>query len=366
MPHRILYVSEAVTFGGAERYLAILWARMDRRRFTPTLFCHPDTPETLVETARDRDVAVRFVAPVRGKWDVGGMMRQRRLFREAGADLIHFNLFNAYQGQYSILAARGTSRLVATYHLPPRMRTASVGGRLLERVVMGALDRVIAVCEAGADLLIRHFGARRGGLTVVRNGIEVERFAPGPGVAHEAMKGLRVVIAVGRLTPQKGLDTLIQAAPEVVRAVPDAGFLIVGDGPLRGELERMGQASGVGERIIFAGERRDVHDLMRGAQVLALPSVYEGLPLVALEAMACGLPVVASAVDGVPEAVADGETGVLVPVGDVACLADALIGLLRDPARGEAMGRRGRARAEACFSASRMAEETQAVYEACL
>ena len=333
MPYRILYVSEAVTFGGAERYLAILWERMDRGRFRPALFCHPDTPGALVEKARDLDVAVRFVTPIRGKWDVAGMARQRRLFREAGADLIHFNLFNAYQGQYSILAARwaGGSKRVATYHLPPRARTASVGGRLLERAVMGALDRVVAVCEAGADLLARHFGARRERLTVVHNGIEVERFAPGPGVAHEAMRGRRVVISVGRLTPQKGLDTLIEAAPRVVRAVPDAGFLIVGDGPLRSELERAARASGA--EVVFAGERRDVHDLMRGALALALPSVYEGLPLVALEAMACGLPVVASGVDGV---------------------------------RGEEMGRRGRARAEAHFSASRMAGETQAVYEACL
>lgn len=366
MPYHILYVSEAVTFGGAERYLAILWERLDRRRFTPALFCHPDTPEALIEMAHDRGVAVRFVAPIRGKWDVGGMMRQRRLFREAGADLIHFNLFNAYQGQYSVLAARGTSRLVATYHLPPRARTASLAGRLLERAVMGALDRVIAVCEAGADLLVRHFGARQERLKVVCNGIEVERFAPGPGVVHEAMKGRRVVIAVGRLTPQKGLAALIEAAPKVIRAVPDAGFLIVGDGPLRQDLERAAQASGAGEAILFAGEQRDVHDLMRGARVLALPSVYEGLPLVALEAMACGLPVVASAVDGVPEAVVDGETGVLVPAGDTERLADALIGLLRDPARGEEMGRKGRARVEARFSASRMVEEMQAVYEACI
>lgn len=107
MPHRILYISEAVTFGGAERYLAILWDRMDRRRFTPALFCHPDTPDALVASARALGVETRFVAPVRGKWDPVGMARQRRLFREAGADLIHFNPFNAYQGQYSILAARG-------------------------------------------------------------------------------------------------------------------------------------------------------------------------------------------------------------------------------------------------------------------
>jgi len=183
-------------------------------------------------------------------------------------------------------------------------------------------------------------------------------------VAHEATRGRRVVIAVGRLTPQKGLHTLIEAAPRVAEAVPDAGFLIVGDGPLRGELERAARASGAA--IVFAGERRDVHDLMRGARVLALPSVYEGLPLVALEAMACGLPVVASAVDGTPEAVADGETGVLTPPGDAGRLAEALIGLLRDPAKCEAMGRKGRARAEAHFSASRMVEETQAVYEACI
>lgn len=369
MAYRVVYVSEAVTFGGAERYLTILWERMDRSRFAPALFCRPDTPDALIEMARAHRVEVRFVEPIRGRRDVGGIVRQRRLFRETSADLIHFNLFNAYQGQYSILAARwaGTSRLVASYHLLPRSRTASLRGRLLERILMASLDQVIAGCEANADLLIRYFGTPRDRLSIVYYGIEVERCTPGPGAAHEALKGRRAVIAVGRLTPQKGFSTLIEAAPRVVEAVPDAGFLIVGDGPLRADLERAALASGAGEAIVFAGERWDgIHDLIRGARALALPSVYEGLPLIVLEAMACGRPVVASAVDGVPEAVADGETGILVPPGDAGRLADALIGLLRDPAKGDEMGRRGRARIEALFSASQMVEKTQAVYEACL
>jgi len=367
MSYRILYVSEAVTFGGAERYLAILWERMDRGRFRPALFCHPDTPGALVEKARDLDVAVRFVAPVRGKWDVAGMAQQRRLFREAGADLIHFNLFNAYQGQYSILAARwaGGSKRVATYHLPPRVRTASLRGRLLECAVVASLDRVIAVSESSANLLVRFFEVPRDRLAVVWNGIEIDRFIPGSGTVYEVLKGRRVVITVGRLTEQKGLSLLIDAAPRVIRAVPDAGFLIVGDGPLRSELEQAARASGA--KIIFAGERRDVHGLIRGAQVLALPSAYEvGPPLVVMEAMACGRPVVASNVDGMEAGVVDGETGILVPSGDAERLADALIGLLSDPARCEEMGRKGRARVEAHFSAARMAGETQAVYEACL
>lgn len=231
---------------------------------------------------------------------------------------------------------------------------------------MGSLDRVVAVCESSADRLARCFGTPRERLTVILNGIEVERFAPGPGVVHEAMRGRRVVITVGRLTPQKGLETLISAAPRVLEATPDAGFLIVGDGPLRKDLERAARGTGAGNRVVFAGERRDVHDLMRGAKVLALPSVYEAFPLVVLEAMACGLPVAASGVDGVPEAVVDGETGVLVPPGDADWLAEALIGLLNDPEEAEAMGKRGRDRAEAFFSADRMARETQAVYEECL
>jgi len=172
-----------------------------------------------------------------------------------------------------------------------------------------------------------------------------------------------LVGVVSRLTEQKGHAYLLDAFAEVIQALPSAHLLVVGDGELRPALERQAARLGLQDSVTFTGRRADVPRIMMALDVLAMPSLWEGFGLVLLEAMAAGKPVVASRVSAIPEIVADGETGLLVPPKDPAGLARALLILLRHPAQAREMGRRGRQRLEQQFTATCMVEQTRAVYE---
>jgi len=160
----------------------------------------------------------------------------------------------------------------------------------------------------------------------------------------------KVVGFVGRLADQKGVEYLIQAAPAVLAKHPDTRFLIVGDGPERAHLEQLVRDLKVTQSVEFAGYQPEPRNLIQKMAVVVIPSIYDPFPLVTLEVMALGGPIVGSAVGGIPEAVEDGRTGLLVPPRDPAAIAQALLKLLDDPVLRAAMGAAGRARAKNEFS----------------
>jgi glycosyltransferase involved in cell wall biosynthesis len=174
--------------------------------------------------------------------------------------------------------------------------------------------------------------------------------------------GAPLVGVVGRLEPQKGHAYLLEAWADVRRAAPGARLLVVGDGSLRADLEARALAPALRGSVVFTGFRADVPRVLATLDVLTLPSLYEGMPLTAIEASAMALPVVATAVDGTPEVVRDGETGCLVPPADPPALAHALRALLADPARARSMGRAGRAHVLARFDLDAQVEATARVY----
>jgi glycosyltransferase involved in cell wall biosynthesis len=160
----------------------------------------------------------------------------------------------------------------------------------------------------------------------------------------------RVVVAAGRLSPEKGFPVLIEAAAPVLAADPGAGVVIFGEGVLRPELEQLVHSRGLVGRVVLPGFRDDLDSLIAAADVVTLPSFTEGLPNVALEASAAGVPVVATAVGGTPEVVADGETGYLVPPGQPTELAARLLQLLRNDGLRKTLGNAGRARMQRLFT----------------
>jgi glycosyltransferase involved in cell wall biosynthesis len=218
----------------------------------------------------------------------------------------------------------------------------------LDRFLLNRFDRVVAVSEGQAEQ-VRAAGVPARRVRVIRNSARPEAFA-NPDPAGRAVlenlaptHGERIVISAGRLSPDKGFDVLIRAASVVCAADPGARFIVFGDGVLRDELPKQAAAAGVADKIRFVGFRTDLDRLMPHADVFVLPSYNEGLPNVVLEASAAGVPVVATAVSGTPEAVVEGETGYLVHAGDAAALADRLFRLLRDAGLRRRMGRAGRA-----------------------
>jgi glycosyltransferase involved in cell wall biosynthesis len=192
---------------------------------------------------------------------------------------------------------------------------------------------------------------------VVLNGVDLEPYSGKP----RPERG--VIVFVGRLREPKRADLAVRALAILRRTRPEARLDLVGDGPLRAELEALAEREGVREAVRFVGTSHDVPELLKRACCLLLASEYEGCPLTVLEAMAAGVPVVASAVGGIPELVVPGETGYLVPAGDPEPFASALEQILADPARALELGAAGRRRAEALFTRERMVEDTETLYD---
>ncbi|MGY1691470.1 glycosyltransferase [Geodermatophilus sp. SYSU D01105] len=257
----------------------------------------------------------------------------------------------------------GCRAVVQTQHLPylvahPRKR------RAFHRSIR-EVDRLIAVSE-GLRRTYQRIGVPPERFTTVANGVAPLRDRLDRATARAAL-GLDhdrpVVMTVGRLTHMKGQWHLLDAVPALLARFPDLAVVLVGDGPLREALEKRAAGLGAGEAVRFAGHRTDARQLLAAADVFVLPSRCEGMPLVALEAMEAGLPVVATRVIGSEEVVVDGVTGALVRPGDPAALGAALARLLADPDLRHRQGAAGRRRHRAAFTRERMARDTAAVYE---
>jgi glycosyltransferase involved in cell wall biosynthesis len=288
-----------------------------------------------------------------------------RIARSDPPDVIHaHNLFFS-----STLAAVFLRRvlkrpLVTTLHLGSVRRLGGVSGllassyeRTLGRTIVRSSDRLIAVSNAVARHALR-LGARPEAVRVISNGVDIARFLPSDGQRSGAFR----IACVGRLIFNKGPQYLIEAAPEVLLARPEAEFVFVGDGPLRPHLEKRARQLGVSHRTTFLGTRPDVASILRTCQVLVRPSLLEGMPLTVLEAMACGLPVVATPVSGTAELVRQGKSGLLVPPADPASLSRAILLLMGDEPLRESQGRTGRRLVELGHSWDAVAARTSAVY----
>jgi glycosyltransferase involved in cell wall biosynthesis len=193
-------------------------------------------------------------------------------------------------------------------------------------------------------------------LTTIQNGIDLARF----GFAGAKAGG--PAIMVGRLSPEKDVETLVRAVPLIIREHPGFHLEIAGSGPCLLTLGRLAQELRISDRIHFLGEIQDIPALLASASLFVLPSLTEGISLTLLEAMARGLPVVATNVGGTPEVVVHGETGLLVPMKSPVDLAAAILRICRDPERGRQMGRAGRRRVELNFDVRRMVAAYETLY----
>ncbi len=227
------------------------------------------------------------------------------------------------------------------------------------RLIIRRSAHIMAVSEAVAAHA-RRAGGGRVPVTTVPNGVDLGRFRPGP---FGRPSSSQTVLFVGRLVQNKGPDVLLRSAPRVLSRHPRARFDLVGEGPMRPRLEGLAETLGIADSVRFLGLRDDVDERMRRASVFVRPSHVEGMPLTVLEAMACGLPVVATPVGGTPELIRDGENGHLVPVDDTDALAESVMSVLDSPQRARELGRRARATVEEGHGWDGVVERTEAVYE---
>lgn len=287
-----------------------------------------------------------------------------------GATLLHGHGL-LWTPLFAAAAHRARIPLVVTLHnLVPPPSELSLVQKVALRAALGRATRIIAVSDAVAQSarLALAGGSTADRVRVVRNGIDTAPFENGP-TREEARRALAlppdapVAVCLARLSPEKGVADLVDAA--TCAKTPNLIVLIAGDGPERDALARRIEATGLIGRVLLLGRRDDVPRLLRAADVAVVPSREEGLGLAAVEAMAAGVPVIATEAGGLPEVVTDG-CGVLVPPGDPDALAEALDVFLSpslvNPGTFRMFGIAGRERVRSCFTAERMAAETRAVY----
>jgi glycosyltransferase involved in cell wall biosynthesis len=345
--------SDATTLGGAERCLATILARLGPHFRVTVVATSPRLGRLIA--ADCPNASLQIVRPVRNKRDVGPIMDHLRVMRALRPDVCHVNLRTPYAAQYGLLAALLTpaARVVAVEHLP--LQTGSARTRWLKRFTSARLAAHIGVGDRAARLVEEDAGLPANSITVINNGVDS---ASRSGPAVRLASGV-VVGSAGRLVREKGYELLVEA----LTFVPTATAVVVGEGPDRGRLESLARELGVEDRLVLTGWKEDVAPYLRGMDVFALPSRAEGLPLAILEAMEVGLPVVATDVGSVAEAVTAGRTGLLVPPGNVAAFAEALGRLVADQEMRTEYGNEGRAVWQTRFGATEMARKYEQLYE---
>jgi len=225
-------------------------------------------------------------------------------------------------------------------------------------------DSEANLSQGRAERIIRDVPA-----AVVRCGIDLERYAQSPHTRQETRQSLdipphhAVVLALAALKPQKDPETWVRAASRVLRVEPDTTFIWAGDGELRGQVVRLIERLSLRSRVRLLGWRQDVADLLHASDILLLTSLWEGLPQAIMQAMAAGVPVVATDVDGTPEAVRHRDNGLLIPPGRPDEAAAAVVALLRETVARRSMGKQGRAMVEQ-FSADHMMAALDRFYAA--
>ena len=363
-PARILQVINSSVEGGGARHLQALVSRLVPAGFRPVVATTDHGP--LVERLEAAEVRVVDVNMMRSRLDPRPVLRLRKLIAGQSFDLVHLHGTRAgFFGALAVTALRPRPRVIYTVHGLSCSRRASAPVKRLfaevERFIAARAHRVISVSEND-----RSFGVEHGILPPERtssipNGIELNG-ASGPPELPFTRGGAPSILTVARLVPQKGIPVLLEAARIVLDRRPDARFTLFGDGPDRGPLERRAEELGLGNSVWFAGAVRGVEDRLGEHDVFVLPSLWEGMPISLLEAMAAARPVVATAVSGSAELVIDGETGRLVPPGDPPALAAAILELLEDPLAAAAMASRARDRGRRNYSVDRMVESTVELY----
>lgn len=364
MTRTVVHVSDGNLFGGTEQAILQLLEGLDRDRWKCVLLHQPARGiSPLVEGARSLGVEHRVSETARTFRGWARVPQLVHLLRSMRPAVVHAHLNEPLACTVTLVAA-GLARVpavIATAQLHVDLSSGRSAAQ--HRLVASNVHRYIAVSEAVAEKLRRQLGVPGRKIRTVRNAVELGRFTrPMSRALHDELTGgtnAPVILTVARLHRRKGHRSLLQAAARL----PGTVFVFAGDGPERPALEREAAALGVADRVRFLGHRTDIAELLSACDVFALPSLYEGLPLAVLEAMAAGKPVIGTSTAGIDEAVVDGETGLLVAPSDPDALADAIRQVIDDEAFARRLGVNGQARVARDFTSGAMVKRVEGIYE---
>lgn len=362
---RILHILDSLDIGGGERHVVDLAVAQKASGHAVTVAC--STGGALIGELREADIKVHTLCPrlVKRKASLRYAARLWRVIRSREFDVIHSHMYASNVA--AMIAGLGTGiPLVITEHSEAQWR--SQPARVISRAVFRSAAHIIANSESNRKRLRKVDGVGDRKLTVIPGTVmeprqsqcELRSLLP-PDYIDKPIVGM-----VARLVAEKGIPTFLEAATVVLRCIPGARFILIGDGPLRAELESLRDRLGLRDVVHFLGFRSDARELIPQLDILAVSSISEGSPLVILEALLSRVPVVASAVGGIPTQIRDGRDGLIVPPRDIEALANALVRLLDEPDYAWKLALSGEYHIRHNFGHAWMVDRTQAVYESVL
>lgn len=368
----VMQLTDVTGRGGAEKALADIALHLDPERFNVSVCATREAGnyQPLLDEAGIRT----FIQGRKSRWDLGQWLKLIRLLKRERIDILHTHLFGSNTLGRLLGKAAGVPVIISHDH----WSTISAREARVDRLLHTLSDRILVPSEASRTLVSQVEGIANSRIDVLYNGVDTAKFAPATpeeqasvrrefGIADDAF----VIGMLGRLSPEKGgVDLLLKAVYRLAQSQPNVRLLIVGDGPLRPELEALDATlntqyglPGAQTLVTFAGTRQDTPRLLGAMNLFVLPSLNEALPIVALEAMSVGLPVLATRVGGVPEIIEDGANGLLVQPGDEPLLFAVLTQMVNDLHLRSRLARAGQERVRKDFTIESMARRVEAIYE---
>jgi len=371
MKLRLLFVIDNLQFGGGERVFSQIINGLPPDKYKIFLASCPG--EELHQAIQNHQVQF-FPTDFSKKLNFSLIPRLSEIIKKNEIEIVHGQ--GARAEFYARLASRLAckSKYVSTIAMP--IEGFDVGPirekiySFFDRFSQKFVDRFLVVSDVLRDKMTKGHGIPAEKVIRIYNGIEVDHYFP------EGQNGSRKKIrnefniggdtlfigAIGRLVWQKGFEHLVQAMPKVINKFPQTKVLIIGGGPLRDDLEALAQKLKIEKHIIFANFRKDVKEILSALDILIVPSLLEGFPMVTLEGMAMAKPIIATAIDGIREQIIDSKSGILIPPRDPDAITDAIIRLREDKNFAQNLGLEARLRVEEHFTVEKMVAETESVY----
>jgi glycosyltransferase involved in cell wall biosynthesis len=361
----------SAAYGGGERYLELLFDRLDRARYRGLLICPEPGPFIGRMKERGIDTQLVHLAPLfnpMALWRLTRLLARERvtILQTHGARANFYGRIAGYLAGVPVIISTVHNSLKDYEVRPLRRKLYTV----LLRLTLPLVHRIICVSDANRRDLIEECPAAESRIQTVHNGIDLSAF-PSRQDRNKVREELGIVsgpvlVIIARLTEAKGHRYLLQALPPLLETWPQLCCLFVGEGELRDQLHRLAVELAVEQACRFVGVREDIADILAAADLVVLPSLSEGFPFVLLEALAMGCPVVASRVNGVPELIEDHKTGLLVPARDSQALTTAIREVLSDLTAASKMGAKGRTMVRERFAVDQMVANTTAIYDAAM
>jgi len=351
----VVHINTARSWGGGEVQTYYLIKGLRDQGIENTLVAQPNSP--LAAKASKDGIAIKEI-PMKGEWDIIAILRIRQLLRRIQPDILHLHTSHAHA--LGLLAGRlaKVKRILVTRRMDCSIREP------LSRIKYNTVDKIAAISKSVRQALITS-GVKESKVTVIYSAVEYPPPPPKTDLRQQLAltKQHRVLGTVANLVKVKGHKYLVEAMLKVKQKFPETKLLLVGEGPLRGKLERLTKAFDLQNEIIFLGFRRDIPEILATLDIFVSVSVKEGLGVSLLEASSYGVPIVAGNVGGIPEIVQDGVTGFLVPPRDSEALAEKIIHVLDHPQEARKMGENAREKIKNHFSVQDMTRSYTRLYQ---